>query len=217
MPRGVAIGNAREVLFDAAERVLARQGPAGLTNRAITTEAGCAKGLLYNHFADLDEFIAQLVLRHFERVAAQAANLPAQIGTATVARNLTDAALALLGPPGPAIAAIALSRPGVSGRLRDAWRHGAPGFPVIEQSLVDYVVAELDAGRLAPGTEPRTVALAVVGVAHHLLMTGGADPRDARTVLGRLVAALLGQPESVSRTGARTAGRTAAPARADAR
>ena len=44
-PRGVAIHEAREQMFLAAERVLARQGPDGLTSRAITQEAGVATGL----------------------------------------------------------------------------------------------------------------------------------------------------------------------------
>lgn len=194
MPRGVAIVNARELLFDAAERVLASQGPAGLTNRAITAEAGCAKGLLYNHFADLDEFIAQLVLRHFERVAGESVNLAARVGTGTVSRNLTDAALALLGSHGSAIAAVALSRPGVSERLRDAWQRGAPGFAAIESALIGYLHAEQAAGRLDAAADPQAIALAIVGVAHHLLMTGGAEPRDPNALLGRLVPTLLGRP-----------------------
>ena len=63
MPTGVAIRDVREQLFDAAERVLLRDGPSALTSRAVTTEAGCAKGVLHRHFADFDAFLAELVLR----------------------------------------------------------------------------------------------------------------------------------------------------------
>ena len=54
MPTGVAHPRVREHLFEAAERVLLREGPSALTSRAVTTEAGCAKGVLHRHFADFD-------------------------------------------------------------------------------------------------------------------------------------------------------------------
>ena len=56
MARGVAIPEVREQLFAAADRVLTRTGPAGLTTRAITAEAGVANGVLHRHFRDLDSF-----------------------------------------------------------------------------------------------------------------------------------------------------------------
>jgi AcrR family transcriptional regulator len=67
VPTGVALRDAREQLFDAAERVLLRDGPSALTSRAVTTEAGCAKGVLHRHFADLDAFLAELVLDRIGR------------------------------------------------------------------------------------------------------------------------------------------------------
>jgi AcrR family transcriptional regulator len=42
----VALRDARQQLFDAAERILLRSGPNALTSRAVTAEAGCAKGVL---------------------------------------------------------------------------------------------------------------------------------------------------------------------------
>jgi AcrR family transcriptional regulator len=44
VPTGVHLRDARQQLFDAAERVLLRDGPDALTSRAVTDEAGCAKG-----------------------------------------------------------------------------------------------------------------------------------------------------------------------------
>src|SRR5919197_6624021 len=83
-PRGVAIPQVKEQLFRAAERVLSRDGADGLTSRAITREAGVAKGLLYNHFGDLDEFLAELIIDRARRAAQDAARLPSLVGTGTV-------------------------------------------------------------------------------------------------------------------------------------
>src|SRR5881227_2127738 len=63
------------MLFDAAERILLRHGPHALTSRAVTTEAGCAKGVLHKHFADFDAFLAEFVLDRVDRMDAQAAAL----------------------------------------------------------------------------------------------------------------------------------------------
>jgi AcrR family transcriptional regulator len=190
-PRGVAIPDARERLFEAAERVLAREGPVGLTNRAVTEEAGCAKGLLYNHFTDLEDFVAQLVLDRFERIAAEVRPLPDRAGRGDVRQNLTDAALALLGTNGPAIAAVALSRHGVAEQVRHAWAGGAPGLGSVEEAMARYLEAEQRLGRIAADADCAMLALALVGTVHHLLMHGSAEPADAHRLVRRLVAALV--------------------------
>src|SRR3954465_4375901 len=94
-PPGVALGDARQQLFDAAERVLLRAGPNALTSRAVTTEAGCAKGVLHKHFADFDAFLAELVLDRIARLDERPAGLRDAAGTGTGADNLTGALTAL--------------------------------------------------------------------------------------------------------------------------
>jgi AcrR family transcriptional regulator len=193
-PRGVAIPDVRERLFAAAERVLAREGPAGLTNRAVTEEAGCAKGLLYNHFADLDDFVAQLVLDRFRRIAAEVGPLPEQAGRGDVRENLTGAALVLLGTSGPAIAAAAVSRTGVAERVRHAWAGGAPGPGAVEEAMTRYLEAERRLGRIAADADCAMLALALAGTVHHLLMHGSAQPADNHRLVRRLVTALVVTP-----------------------
>src|SRR5438874_11369332 len=97
VPTGIRIRDVREQLFAAAERVLLRDGPNALTSRAVTTEAGCAKGVLHRHFADFDAFLAELVLDRIARIGIQAAALRDSAGTGTVAGNLTDALMDLFG------------------------------------------------------------------------------------------------------------------------
>ena len=89
MPTGVALRDAREQMFAAAERILLREGPHALTSRAVTAEAGVAKGVLHRHFADFDAFLAELVEDRIARIGAQAAALHESAGTGTVAGNLT--------------------------------------------------------------------------------------------------------------------------------
>jgi AcrR family transcriptional regulator len=74
VPTGVAvIRDVRGQLFDAAERILLRDGPIALSTRAVTTEAGCTNGVLHRHFHDFDDFLAELVRDRIARMDSQAA------------------------------------------------------------------------------------------------------------------------------------------------
>src|SRR3984957_19971539 len=99
VPTGIAISDAREQLFDAAERVLLRDGPSGLTSRAVTAEAGVSKGVLHRHFPDFDAFLTELALDRIARVAGQAAVLRAAAGTGTITGNLAAVLPELFVPP----------------------------------------------------------------------------------------------------------------------
>ncbi|MFI6685011.1 TetR family transcriptional regulator [Streptomyces sp. NPDC050485] len=202
-PRGVAMPDIKERLFAAAERVLAQEGPGALTSRAITGEAGCAKGMLHAHFAGLDEFVAELCLDRFARTATRAAELPDRAGEGAVAENLRGVALALFDSGGPAVAALAMTRPAAALRIREALESGAPGFAAIQESIAQYLAAERQLGRLPQSADTATLALAVVGTVHHLLMTGlpGApDPREQVERLVALAAAGTGPPAGPAHT-----------------
>ncbi|MEV4878525.1 TetR/AcrR family transcriptional regulator [Streptomyces cyaneofuscatus] len=195
-PRGVATPDVRERLFAAAERVVERDGPGALTSRAVTTEAGCAKGLLHTHFAGLDAFVAELCLDRFARAAAQAQALSRLTGRNTVAGNLDTVVLALLDAAGPALSGLAMSRAASTQRIREALEGGAPGFTAIEEAITAYLAAEQRLGRVAGAVDPGTAALAIVGTAHHLLMTGGPGTPDPQPSMTRLVTMLVAGKES---------------------
>lgn len=190
-PRGVATPDVRERLFAAAERVLESGGPGALTSRAVTTEAGCAKGLLHAHFAGLDEFVAELCLDRFARTATKAEALSGLVGQGSVAGNLRAVALGLLDSGGPAVAGLAMTRPVAALRIREALEAGAPGFAAIQQAIAEYLVAESRLGRVAHTVDPDSTALAVVGAAHHLLLTSWPGTPDPREQLKRLVVGLV--------------------------
>ncbi|MFF5447819.1 TetR/AcrR family transcriptional regulator [Streptomyces sp. NPDC012888] len=190
-PRGVAIPELRERLFAAAERVLARDGAGALTSRAVTDEAGCAKGVLHAHFEGFDTFVADLVLSRFETAAALALDLPARAGEGSVVENLAEVSGAVLSLD-PGLVGLAVTRPVAAQRVREAWRAGAPGFGVIEECVARYLRAEQDAGRAPAGLDAGSAALALVGTLHHLLMTGPEEPAASRERVGRLLRALVG-------------------------
>lgn len=192
-PRGVAIPDLRERLFGAAERVLAREGPAALTSRAITTEADCAKGVLHVHFDGLDGFVAELVLDRFARTARQVAGIHERAGHATVAENLQRASLALPDSLHPALIGLAMTRAEASLRIRQALEAGAPGFTAVQDSITAYLAAEQRLGRLPDTMDIDTVALTLVGTVHHLLMTDWAGTSDLRGRTERLIALLVPQ------------------------
>ncbi|WP_330335369.1 TetR/AcrR family transcriptional regulator (plasmid) [Streptomyces sp. NBC_00536] len=194
-PRGVAIPDLRERLFAAAERVVARDGSAGLTSRAVTAEADCGKGVLHTHFAGLDEFVAELVLDRFARGARRAEGLGALVGRGSVAGNLQEVADALLESLPPAVVRLAMTRPAAAMHTRDGLRSGAPAFDAIQDAVTAYLEAERLAGRVAEGVDVGTVALALVGTVHHLLMTrvsSGGEGGGPGVDTARLVAVLLG-------------------------
>lgn len=182
MPTGVAIRDPREQLFEAAERVIVRSGPHALTSRAVTTEAGVAKGVLHRHFADFDEFLAELVTDRIRRLQRQAVELRDAAGTATVVDNLTDALIAAFGPVALAIISLIIFRDDLRARLR---RTDLPGPPLLSDAgvmITDYLTAERDLGRLPADADVRTLALTLIGTAHVVFADRGGEPPDRSAV-----------------------------------
>jgi len=191
VPTGVAIRDVRDQLFDAAERVLLRDGPNALTSRAVTTEAGCAKGVLHRHFADFDAFLAEFVLDRAGRVDAQTIALLGAAGTGTVAGNLAGALTALFGSAAVAVVALITSRDELRARLRETMPAGVPVLTEAVGMIAAYLTAERDLGRIAPGAEVDGLAPTLVGTGHLLFADRTGTPPDAAAVL-KAVTAVLG-------------------------
>jgi AcrR family transcriptional regulator len=190
MARGVAIPEVREQLFAAADRVLARQGPAGLTTRAVTTEAGVANGVLHRHFRDLDEFLAAFVAGRLEAIADGTAALPDRAGHGTVTGNLTDAAVAVFGISAQALMSLVAAKPELGPAMEHAT--GRPGgLGDIEQHFAAYLNAEQKLGRIGPAADTETLAFTLLGTVHHLILTRPADAPDLGQQVRRIVAALV--------------------------
>ncbi len=199
MPTGVALRDAREQLFDAAERVLLRDGPSALTSRAVTTEAGCAKGVLHRHFADFDAFLAELVLDRIARIDDQAAALREAAGTGTVADNLTGALSDLFESVAVAIVSLITFRDDLRARLRQDRPTGVPLLAEATAMIAAYLTAERDLGRVAADADVDTLAPTLIGAGHLLFADRHGAPPGAgavRKVVTTVVGGVLREPPS---------------------
>ncbi|HET6705582.1 TetR/AcrR family transcriptional regulator [Amycolatopsis sp.] len=192
MPTGVHLRDVRGQLFHAAERVLLRDGPNALTSRAVTTEADVAKGVLHRHFADFDDFLAELVRNRLARLADQAALLQAAAGTRSVTENLVNTLIELFDPVTTALTSLIFFRDELRTRLR-----GEKGLPILSEAqemLRTYLSAEREQGRIAPNAELSALAVALIGAAH-LIFAG--RPRQSLpnpTELEKMVTTVMADP-----------------------
>ena len=166
MPTGVHIRDAREQLFDAARRVLLRDGPSGLTSRSVTAEAGVAKGVLHRHFADFDAFLAELVHDRAQRVDIDSIELHASAGTGTVVHNLAAALTSLFDSVAVAVVALVVFRDELRERLRESWPAGVPVLAEAVNMVDSYLRAERAKGRIAGDADTIAMSRALVGAAH---------------------------------------------------
>lgn len=190
MPTGVAIRDPREQLFAAAERVLLRDGPNALTSRAVTAEAGCAKGVLHRHFADVDAFLVELVLDRIGWIDGQAAALRDSAGTGSVVENLGGVLMALSGSVAVAILGLVTARDGLRARLRQAGRVGVPVLREATAMVAGYLGAEQERGRIAADADVHGLARMLIGTWH--LMSAGRDDSPEAAAITAVVTTVIG-------------------------
>ncbi|WP_084961130.1 TetR/AcrR family transcriptional regulator [Thermoactinospora rubra] len=192
MPTGIAIRDVREQLFDAAERVLLRDGPSALTSRAVTTEAGCAKGVLHRHFDDFDAFLAEFVLDRVDRMHPQAAALRESAGTGAVVDNLAEALTALFGSAAVAMVALVTFRDELRARLRRTWPAGVPVLTEAVDMIASYLAAERDLSRIAADADIDMLAPTLIGAGHLLFADRTGTPPQAEAVRRTVATVLAG-------------------------
>lgn len=191
MPTGVHLRDARQQLFDAAERVLLRDGPDALTSRAVTDEAGCAKGVLHRYFSDFDAFLTDLVLDRAAQLETQASALRESAGTGTVTDNLTTALTTLFGPVPVAVIPLITFRDELRARLRRATPGG--GIAILAQvatAISAYLADERELGRIAADADIDSLTLSLVGGGHLLFADRDPGPPPTATV-AKLVTTVL--------------------------
>jgi AcrR family transcriptional regulator len=190
VPTGIAIHDPRDQLLLAAERVLLREGPSGLTSRAVTREAGCAKGVLHRHFADFDNFLAELVRDRIARLGQLGTSLRDKAGSGTVADNITAALTELFQSVAVEIVGLVTSRHELLAELRQTTPTGVPLLHEATAMIADYLAAERELGRIAADADVDALAATLIGTAH-LLFAGRQGTPPQRGALRTLVAGVV--------------------------
>jgi AcrR family transcriptional regulator len=190
VPTGVALRDVREQLFAAAERILLRDGANALTSRAVTAEAGVAKGVLHRHFADFDAFLEELILDRIERIERDAVVLRDAAGTGSVVNNLVGALLDIFGSVAIAIVALVTARDELRRRLRQQRTHGVPVLADATAMIKGYLTAEWERGRLAADADIDVLALTLIGSAH--LLYAGSPTLVDEAAVHRIVTTVVG-------------------------
>jgi AcrR family transcriptional regulator len=191
VPTGVALRDARQQLFSAAERILLRDGPSALTSRAVTAEAGVAKGVLHRHFADFDAFLADFVMDRIDRMDSKTAALLGAAGTGAVVDNLAEALTALFESAAVAIVSLITSRDGLRARLREAWPAGVPVLTEAVIMITSYLTTERAIGRIADDADVDTLGPTLIG-ATHLLFADREGPQPEAGAVRRVVLTVIG-------------------------
>jgi AcrR family transcriptional regulator len=190
VPTGIALREPREQLFEAAERVLTRDGPAALTSRAITDELGVAKGVLHRHFADFDTFLAELVRARIASQASFALDLTAAAGRASVVANLGVALTVIFDPVNLGLVSLLMSRPRLLALLRESTPSGLPLLTEATALLRGYLAAEQALGRIRADADIGATAFTLIGTGH-LLFVGELGGLPDVSAIEEVVASII--------------------------
>jgi AcrR family transcriptional regulator len=180
----------RASLVEQAQRLVAREGPAALTMRALAAEAGCALGLPYKVFASREELVVELVRASFGDVRHAGDELLGRAGSGTVAGNLAWFGEWLLDSPGVALAQHIFSDEALAKSVFADFHATGTGPTMLETILSDYLAAEQRAGRVSGAVDEDAFAFVLAGAIHHLVVMGEGYPRPSPRKLERILAAV---------------------------
>lgn len=185
------VGELRSSLVEHARRLVARDGAAALTMRALAAEAGCAVGLPYKVFTDRREIVAAVVHAELDRLRVACDELVERAGGGTVASNLSWFAAVFLDSPAVALSQDLLAdealRQSVSASAHDSGL-GPADFPRV---LSRYLAAEQRAGRVALSVDVDAFGFLIASALHNLLIAGEAWPRPTRPELEQILTACV--------------------------
>ncbi|HEU4657585.1 MAG TPA: TetR/AcrR family transcriptional regulator [Capillimicrobium sp.] len=167
-----------ERVLEAAVRLLARDGPAGLTARRLAEEAGTSPAAVYELFGDKGGVVRALFFSGFERLGASLAEVPATADPLADLRAIAWRYRAFL-VEHPALAAVMFSRPFAS------------FDPAPEEAAAGTAVRELIVGAVRRAAAAGTLRGEATDVAHAFvaLVHGLAAAESARR-LGSTAAAV---------------------------
>jgi AcrR family transcriptional regulator len=191
----------RDVILDAAAGVMRERGLANVTTRQIAAAAGFSEATLYKHFADKIELMLAVLQErstgYTDLVAALAP--PAEGGADDLEERLAAvarAAIVFYTGNFPMLASIFSDRTILAAHTDGLRKHGQ-GPHKVNETIAEYLRAEMDAGRIKPDADLYAAAGLLTGACmQHAFLghMGWAERRDdaaaalsfARTVLAGL-------------------------------
>ena len=180
----------RASLIDHARHLIARDGAAALTMRALAAEADCAVGLPYKVFTDRHDLVVQICHAEFTRLGEAYAELATRAGNGTVGANLAWFADLLLSSPAVALAHEVFADETLAKAVTARVHETGIGPAAFETVLARYIAAEKRTGRVAPDIDEKAFGFVLAGAIHNLIMSGEAWPQPTRRQLKRTLDAI---------------------------
>jgi AcrR family transcriptional regulator len=187
----------RELLIDAAERLLAQAQISAITTRDIARAAGESDGVLYNYFPGKTDLLLAALLRRYEGILARFESGLPKAGEGTVEGNLAAfarAGLVLQADAFPSLAGL-MTEPVLLHRLLDEIHRQPFGPQITEERLTEYLRAEQRLGRIPEDVDATAATSLLMGAILLLALTGHMTQTAAREGLAGqihpIVAALI--------------------------
>ncbi|WP_433242768.1 TetR/AcrR family transcriptional regulator [Streptosporangium sp. CA-135522] len=183
----------RDVILDAAAKVIAEQGLANVTTRQIARAAGFTEAALYKHFANKADLLVAVMRERSPGFGWLGEALHGKVGTGEVAGNLTavaEAAITFYGGGFPMFASMFADPDTLAAHKEELQRHGV-GPHKVNEAIAAYLRAEQQQGRLRPDADVQAAAGLLLGACFqhaflgHMSTPGHRDDRQAAAAFAR--------------------------------
>ena len=185
----------RELMVEAAERVMRSKGLAHTTTKEIAREAGYSEGAIYKHFEGKEELFLAVLTERLPPFVDVLGELPQKAGRGTVGDVLEEvagAALAFYGESFPMSVSV-FSEPGLLARHREEVRRRGAGPRKANEALAAYLEAERGLGRVRGDADPEAAAAMLLGACFQRAFFGSYAGEDTSPVQDeRFVAGVVG-------------------------
>ncbi|WP_433354984.1 TetR/AcrR family transcriptional regulator [Microtetraspora malaysiensis] len=183
----------RDVILDAAARVIAERGLANVTTRQIAQTAGFTEAALYKHFTNKADLLVAVMRERSPGFTLLARALNGRAGTGTLLDNLTGvarAAITFYGEGFPMLASI-FADPATLAAHKEELRQQGAGPHKANEAVAAYLRTEQDLGRLRSEVDTTAAAGLLLGACFqhaflsHMASPSGSDDGEAAASFAR--------------------------------
>jgi AcrR family transcriptional regulator len=155
----------RQLIIDAAERIIVDRGLTAATTRAIAETARCAEGSIYRYFPHKNALLVEVIKRRYPQFTNLLASLPDRVGKGSIQRTLEELVAASL-------EFYRVIMPMVAGTLteqklleahRQHFHQTGSGPAHTMNAVADYLRQEQRLGRISPRVSTNHAARLLLG------------------------------------------------------